>query len=72
MPIEIPSGPGGTRRGSQQSPNDPCFLCEVIAGREEKGIVEETDQTLTFANWNQTSWGRFASSLDGMRQRCST
>jgi histidine triad (HIT) family protein len=58
MPIEIPTGPGGARRGSQPSSADPCFLCEVIAGREEKGIVEETDQTLTFVNWKQYELGQ--------------
>ena len=34
------------------------FLCQVIAGREEKGIVEETDQTLTFANWRHFELGQ--------------
>ena len=58
MPIEIPTGPGGARRGRQPSPGDPCFLCEVIAGREDKGIVEETDQTLTFVNWKQFELGK--------------
>jgi diadenosine tetraphosphate (Ap4A) HIT family hydrolase len=58
MPIEIPTGPGGSRRGRDPSPTDPCFLCEVIDGREEKGIVEETGQTLTFVNWNQYELGQ--------------
>ena len=59
MPIEIPTGPGGAhRRGREPSLDDPCFFCEVIAGREEKGIVEETDQTLTFVNWQQFELGQ--------------
>lgn len=58
MAIEIPTGPGDARRGTQPSSDDPCFLCEVIAGREEKGIVEETDQTLTFVNWKQYELGQ--------------
>ena len=58
MPIELPQGPGGARRGRQPSLDDPCFFCEVIAGREEKGIVEETDQTLTFVNWQQFELGQ--------------
>ncbi|MXX93035.1 MAG: HIT family protein [Chloroflexi bacterium] len=58
MPIELPQGSGDARRGRQTSPDDPCFFCEVIAGREEKGIVEETDQTLTFVNWQQFELGQ--------------
>ena len=58
MPIEIPTGPGGARRGRQPKPDDPCFMCEVAAGREEKGIVEETETTLTLVNWNQFEWGQ--------------
>ena len=58
MPIEVPSGPGGARRGRRPNPNAPCFMCEVIAGREEKGIIEETDLTLTLVNWNQFEWGQ--------------
>ncbi len=58
MPIDVPTGPGGARRGRKPSPTDPCFLCEVIAGREEKGIVEETDLTLTFVNWKQFELGQ--------------
>ena len=34
MPIEIPTGPGGARRGRQPDPDDPCFMCEAIAGQE--------------------------------------
>ena len=58
MPIEVPTGPGGARRGKRPSPDDPCFLCQVVAGREEKGIVEETDQTLTLVNWRQFELGQ--------------
>lgn len=58
MPIEIPTGPGGARRGKRPSPSDPCFLCEVIAGREDKGVVEETVETLTFVNWQQFELGQ--------------
>lgn len=58
MPVEIPTGPGGARRGSEPSLDDPCFFCEVIAGREEKGIVEATDQTLTLVNWQQFELGQ--------------
>ena len=58
MAIEVPTGPGGARRGRRPLPDDPCFLCEVIAGREEKGIVEETDQTLTLVNWRQFEVGQ--------------
>ena len=58
MPIDVPTGPGGARRGRRQSPSAPCFLCEVIGGREEKGIVEETDLTLTLVNWKQFELGQ--------------
>ena len=58
LPIEVPTGPGGARRGREPSLDDPCFLCEVIAGREEKGVVEETDQTLTLVNWKQYELGQ--------------
>ena len=58
MPFEIPTGPGGARRGRKPNPDDPCFMCEVVAGREEKGIVEETETTLTLVNWNQFEWGQ--------------
>ena len=33
-------------------------MCEVAAGREEKGIVEETETTLTLVNWNQYELGQ--------------
>ena len=58
MPIEIPTGLGAPRRGRQPNPDDLCIMCEVIAGREEKGIVEETELTLTLVNWNQFEWGQ--------------
>ena len=58
MPIEIPPNPGGARRGTQPKPSDPCFLCEAIAGREDKGIVEETAQTVTMVNWKQFERGQ--------------
>ncbi len=58
MPIEVPTGPGGVRRGRQPHPDDPCFMCEVVAGREKKGIVEATEMTLTLVNWSQFEWGQ--------------
>ena len=58
MPIEIPIGPGGADRGRTAVPGDPCFLCEVIAGRSEKGMVEETELTLTLVNWAQFELGQ--------------
>ena len=58
MPIEIPPGPGGAERGKTPIPGDPCFFCEVIAGRADKGIVEETEMTLTFVNWKQFELGQ--------------
>ena len=58
MPIEIPIGPGGADRGKPEVPGDPCFLCEVIAGRSEKGMVEETGLTLTLVNWAQFELGQ--------------
>ena len=58
MPIEIPIGPGGADRGKTAVPGDPCYLCEVIAGRSEKGMVEETDLTLTLVNWAQFELGQ--------------
>ncbi len=39
-------------------PEDPCFLCEAIAGREDKAIVEETDLTVTMVNWQQFELGQ--------------
>ena len=39
-------------------PDDPCYLCEVIAGRSDKGVVEETETTLTLVNWAQFELGQ--------------
>ena len=50
--------PGGARRGTQPRASDPCFLCEAIAGREDKGIVEETEQTVTMVNFKQFEIGQ--------------
>ena len=46
-------GPGQDRRSGR-----PCYFCEVIAGRSEKAIVEETDLTLTLVNWMQFELGQ--------------
>ena len=37
---------------------EPCFFCEVIDGPEDKGIVEETDLTLTLVNQRQFELGQ--------------
>ena len=58
MPIEVPIGPGGADRGKAVVPGDPCYFCEAIAGRTEKAIVEETEQTLTLVNWMQYELGQ--------------
>ena len=58
MPIEVPLGPGGADRGKAPKVGDPCYLCEVIEGRSEKGIVEETELTLTLVNWQQFELGQ--------------
>ena len=58
MPIEVPLGPGGADRGKTPVTGDPCYLCEVIAGRADKGIVEETETTLTLVNWKQYELGQ--------------
>ena len=58
MPIEVPLGPGGADRGETPVRGDPCYLCEVIAGRADKGIVEETEATLTLVNWHQFEVGQ--------------
>ena len=58
MPIEIPLGPGGGDRGKVPAPGDPCYLCEVVAGRSDKGIVEQTEITLTLVNWAQFELGQ--------------
>ena len=54
----MPLGPGGADRGKTPVPSDPCYLCEVIAGRADKGIVEETENTLTLVNWRQFELGQ--------------
>ena len=54
---EVPQGPGGADRGKTPVPGDPCYLCEVVGGRGEKGIVEEADLTLTVVNWAQFELG---------------
>ena len=58
MPIDVPTGPGGADRGKPIDPGAPCYLCEVVAGRSEKGIVEETALTLTMVNWMQFEVGQ--------------
>ncbi len=44
-PIKLPEG-------------DPCFFCEVVAGRAEKGIIEKTDQTLSLVSSRQYEVGQ--------------
>ena len=58
MPIEVPQGPGGADRGKTPVPGGPCYMCEIVGGRAEKGIVEEADLTLTVVNWNQYELGQ--------------
>ena len=58
MPIDVPRGPGGADRGKAAVPGNPCYLCEVIGGRADKGVVEETDLTLTLVNWAQFELGQ--------------
>ena len=58
MPIEVPRGPGGADRGRKPVPGGPCYLCEVVGGRAEKSVVEETDLTLTLVNWEQFELGQ--------------
>ena len=36
----------------------PCVFCELIAGRLEKGLVEETELTLTIVNIRQYEVGQ--------------
>ena len=45
FPFDLPEG-------------DPCFFCEIISGRKEKGIVEETEMTLTLVNGRQFETGQ--------------
>jgi diadenosine tetraphosphate (Ap4A) HIT family hydrolase len=52
------SDPGGADRGKTAVPGDSCYLCEVIAGRADKGIVEQTDKTVTLVNWAQFELGQ--------------
>ena len=58
MPIEIPDWPGGYDRGHPESHAGLCYLCEAAAGRSEKPLVEETDQTATLVNWKQYELGQ--------------
>ena len=58
MPIDVPSGPGGADRGKPLVSGAPCYLCEVVGGRADKSIVEETDLTLTLVNWAQFEVGQ--------------
>ena len=37
---------------------DPCFFCEVVEGRVDKGIVERGDLTLTMVNRSQFEVGQ--------------
>ena len=53
-----PARPGGADRGKTAQPGDPCYLCEVVAGRSDKGIVEETEMTLTLVYWAQFELGQ--------------
>ncbi len=47
----------------------PCLFCEVIAGRFEKGVVEETPLTITLVNGAQFEEGQL---LVVPRQHSST
>ena len=58
MPIDVPTGPGGADHRKPLVPGYPCYLCEVVGGRADKGIVEETDLTLTLVNWAQFEVGQ--------------
>ena len=55
MPIRLPQSPKTAR--SAVDP-DACLFCEVVAGREDKGVVEETDLTLTLINRDQFEVGQ--------------
>ena len=37
---------------------NPCVFCEMLAGRVDKGLVEETDLTLTIVNIRQYEVGQ--------------
>ena len=58
MPIEMPDGSGGYDRGNPDSHAGLCYLCEAAAGRSEKPLVEETEQTATLVNWRQYEVGQ--------------
>ena len=58
MPIDVPTGPGGADHRKPLPPGYSCYMCEVVEGRAEKGIVEETDLTLTLVNWYQFEVGQ--------------
>jgi histidine triad (HIT) family protein len=58
MPIEVPLGSGGHDRDKPSLQAGLCYLCEAVAGRTEKPIVEETDYTVTFVNWAQFEAGQ--------------
>ena len=58
MPIEIPQGTGGYDRGKSELRGATCYLCEAGAGRTEKPIVDETEQTVTLVNWKQFELGQ--------------
>ena len=58
MPIEVPLGAGGHDRDKPPLPAGSCYLCEAVAGRTEKPLVEETDHTATFVNWRQFELGQ--------------
>ena len=58
MPIDVPTGPGGADHRKPLAPGYSCYMCEVVEGRAEKGIVEETDLTLTLVNWAQFEVGQ--------------
>ena len=58
MPIDVPTGPGGADHRKPLAHGYSCYMCEVVEGRAEKGIVEETDLTLTLVNWAQFEVGQ--------------
>ena len=47
----------------------PCVFCELIAGRLGKGLVEETELTLTIVNIRQFEVGRCSSSAQACSDR---
>ena len=58
MPIKVPLAPGAADRGKTPVPGDPCYICEIIAGRANKAIVEENEKTLTHVNGAQFELGQ--------------